>query len=295
MTKHRVAQAAALGILALIGWLLMEGGVYGSFLFLILPMLAGAVPVLFNPTLEDVAAWAGMRAAMIGCLLFLLIGIEGFVCTLMAIPIAAPLGALGGFLAANLRKPTNGGLMLALLPGSLVWDFTAQPVARPIVTSIEIAAPPETVWRYVVELPDIPEPTEWYFRAGIAYPTRARKQGNTRYCDFSTGSFVEPITVFDPPRKLAFDVTESPAPMREFSFYGDIHPKHLHGYMESERGQFVLTPMDGGKGTRVDGTSWYRHGLLPDFYWRIWSDAIVHRIHLRVLQQVKTLSERTPS
>ncbi len=210
----------------------------------------------------------------------------------MAIPIAAPLGALGGFLAANLRKSTTtAGFMLALIPGSLAWDIAAQPPVRPIVTTIEIAAPPETVWRYVVELPDIPEPREWYFRAGIAYPTRARRVGSTRYCDFSTGSFVEPITTFDKPRNLAFDVTGNPAPMREFSFYGDIQPKHLHGYMESERGQFVLTPINGGRGTRVEGTSWYRHGLGPDLYWRIWSDAIVHRIHLRVLNHVKSLSE----
>lgn len=295
MSKHRAAQGAALGILVLCGWLLMEGGVYGYCLFLVLPMLAGGASVLLNPEYEALPAYAGMRAALIGCLLFLLLGFEGFICMLMAIPIAAPLGALGGTIAANLRKPASAGLMLALLPGSLAWDITAKPPVRPIVTSIEIATPPETVWRYVVELPDIAEPQGWYFRAGIAYPVRARKQGNTRYCDFSTGSFVEPITTFDPPRKLAFDVIESPAPMREFSFYGDIQPRHLHGYMESERGQFVLTPIDGGKGTRVEGTSWYRLGLWPDFYWRIWSDAIIHRIHLRVLGQLKQLAERYPS
>lgn len=29
----------------------------------------------------------------------------------------------------------------------------------------------------------------------------------------------------------------------------------------------------------------------PATYWRLWSDAIVHRIHLRVLRHIKQLAE----
>ena len=67
---------------------------------------------------------------------------------------------------------------------------------------------------------EIPPPTEWMFRAGIAYPVRARIQGNgvgaERQCVFSTGAFVEPIEVWDEPRKLKFSVTSNPAPMEEW-------------------------------------------------------------------------------
>jgi hypothetical protein len=80
--------------------------------------------------------------------------------------------------------------------------------------------------------------------------------------------------------------------MNEWSPYGRIIPKHLHGYFVSERGQFRLTPLANG-GTRLEGTTWYRHGLWPAEYWRWWSDAIIHRIHLRVLRQIKTMAEAT--
>ena len=40
-------------------------------------------------------------------------------------------------------------------------------------------------------------------------------------------------------------------------------------------------------GTRLEGTTWYQHGLWPSQYWRLWSDAIIHKIHLRVLRHIR--------
>ena len=37
--------------------------------------------------------------------------------------------------------------------------------------------------------------------------------------------------------------------------------------------------------------AWYRHHMWPAMYGRLWSDSIIHRIHLRVLNHVKGLSE----
>ena len=108
---------------------------------------------------------------------------------------------------------------------------------------------------------------------------------------FSTGPFVEPITVWDPPRRLSFDVRSQPAPMHEWSPYGRIQPKHLHGYLVSKRGQFRLTRLANGP-TLLEGVTWYQHGLWPAEYWKWWSDAIIHRIHLRVLNHVRMLAER---
>ena len=45
------------------------------------------------------------------------------------------------------------------------------------MTAIEIASPPEVVWKHVVEFSEITEPPEWYFRMGVASPSRARIDG----------------------------------------------------------------------------------------------------------------------
>jgi hypothetical protein len=128
------------------------------------------------------------------------------------------------------------------------------------------------------------------FRAGIAYPIRAEMRGTgvgaERHCVFSTGSFVEPIEVWDAPHLLKFSVISNPAPMEEWTPYSHIDTPHLHGFLVSEGGQFLLTPLPNG-GTRLEGTTWYQHGLWPSQYWRVWSDAIIHKIHLRVLRHIR--------
>ena len=231
-----------------------------------------------------------------------LIGSEGAICIVMTLPLSVPSGALGGWLVythdpARMRR--GSAAMLLLFPmGTLGWDVMARPPVFEVLTAMEIGASPEEVWKHVVTFSDLPQPEEWFFRAGLAYPKRARIEGTgvgaVRYCEFSTGPFVEPIEVWEQPRLLRFRVTENPAPMHEWSPYTQVLPKHLHGYLISKQGQFRLNALGNGR-TLLEGTTWYQHGLWPAQYWRWWSDAIIHRIHLRVLGHIGTLAEKDQS
>ena len=98
---------------------------------------------------------------------------------------------------------------------------------------------------------------------------------------------MEPIEIWDAPRLLAFRVTHNPPPMRELTFHNNIQAPHLHGFLEAKRGQFRLIPLDGGRRTRLEGTTTYRHGLYPDFSWALWADGLIHRIHERVLRHIR--------
>jgi hypothetical protein len=111
-----------------------------------------------------------------------------------------------------------------------------------------------------------------------------------RKCEFSTGPFVEPITAWEPPRRLAFDVASQPLPMHEWSPYRDLHPPHLDDTMRSRRGEFRLVALPGGR-TRLEGSTWYELQLDPQTYWSIWSDLLVHQIHGRVLRHIKSEAE----
>jgi hypothetical protein len=230
---------------------------------------------------------------------------EGLVCLIMAAPIGLALASLGGALGywANHWRwiqsdsPAAFSVLLLLVPG-VQWTEHVAAVPPPVFivhSAIEINAPPQTVWKQVIAFTEIPPPKEWMFRAGIAYPIRAEVIGSgpgaERHCVFSTGAFVEPIEVWDEPHKLKFSVTSNPAPMEEWTPYPHIDPPHLHGFMISKSGQFLLTPLPNGR-TRLEGTTWYQHGLWPAAYWRLWSDAIIHRIHMRVLTHIKDEAER---
>jgi hypothetical protein len=278
---------------------LLKEGIYGWTLFLLVPMALGAVGAwVARAQTGWGAAGAGAVAVIAASFSLLALGVEGLFCILMCVPLVGPLGAVGGYLWyvwPGRQKARGAATLLLILPaGTLGFDVTAQPTTYEVHTTIDIAAPPENVWPHVVAFREIAEPGEWYFRKGLAYPKLTRIEGSgpgvARYCELSTGPVEETIEVWDEPRMLRFAVTKSPPPMREWSPFGDIQPKHLNGYFRSKRGQFLLTRLPNG-GTHVEGTSWYQHGLWPAQYWRLWSDAIVRRIHLRVLEHIKQLSE----
>jgi hypothetical protein len=235
----------------------------------------------------------------------LFVAMEGLICILMAAPFSIVLSTIGGMIGYSIQdrywgtrqRPAMLSIVLLLVPASFGIEHAAALRAPEFVvrTAIEINASPEKVWNQVVAFAEIPPPKELLFRAGIAYPIRAeisgRGVGAVRHCVFSTGPFVEPIEVWDEPRLLQFGVTANPAPLNELSPYGNIQPPHLHGYFVSEKGQFLLTALPGGR-TRLEGTTWYHDTIWPAAYWRLWSDYIIHRIHLRVLEHIRADAER---
>lgn len=282
---------------------------YGTALFLGTPVLMGFVAArllsLRHPrSLGDCGKAAVLAVSFTGIGL-LLFRVEGLICLMMALPLALPLAFFGGEIAYTLqewlrhRNRSLTTLLLAVLCAPLLLGAEAAVAPRPPLleayTAIEIDAPPEVVWKHVVSFSELPPPEEWLFRAGIAYPIRAEIQGSgpgaVRTCVFSTGAFVEPIEVWSEPVLLRFAVTKNPPSMVELTPYASIKPPHIEGFFVSEKGQFELRPLPGGR-TYLAGTTWYRHDLRPAFYWRMWSDAILHRIHLRVLRHIQRLSEQ---
>lgn len=281
---------------------------YGWGLFVALPFTMGfAASAIYG--FRRPRSWGGcvgvaaLSVALLGGTLFA-VAFEGAICLAMAVPIALPLAAFGGSFGYWLQRgqwirrgsPAFFSLALVIVPG-IQWTergIAPQPPIFVVRSAIDVQAPPEAVWNEVVAFSEIPPPTEWIFRAGIAYPLRAEMQGvgvgAERHCVFSTGAFVEPIEIWEAPHRLKFSVTSNPAPMEEWTPYTRIDPPHLHGFLISESGQFLLTPLPNG-GTRLEGTTWYHHGLWPAQYWRLWSDAIIHRIHLRVLRHIREKAE----
>jgi len=112
----------------------------------------------------------------------------------------------------------------------------------------------------------IPPQRDWILHTGVAYPTQARIDGTgvgaIRHCIFTTGEFVEPIEVWDEPRRLRFSVADQPEPMEELSPYPHLKTPHLHGYLESHEGELRLTSLPEGK-TLLEGTTWYTDRIWP--------------------------------
>ena len=280
---------------------------YGTALFFGAPIVTCAaaaywlnrgVKVSFGKTVGH-----SILVLFLASLAFLLFGIEGGICIVMAMPIFIPLAILGASIGysiaatAQRKHDHRRGMFgcLAMLPilASVETLFKENPVLE-VRSEIVIQASIGEVWNKVIAFPDIRSKPRGLFAWGVAYPIRATIEGQglgaTRHCEFTTGTFVEPITLWDEPNRLAFDVTSQPEPMSELSPYHSIHPPHLDSSFRSIRGEFRLIELPDGT-TRLEGSTWYHLDIGPRIYWKLWADQIIHRIHARVLEHIRSECE----
>lgn len=289
-------------VMAMVSVHLAEG--LGAILFVGSPLAMGVVAgYTYNKNSER-----GKTSTMLMALstlaaaggVLILFAFEGVVCLLMALPLAAPFVIFGALIGRSVADgpitETSPLLFILLVLPLAAW---AEPALRnerlySVTSQVHIAATPAEVWPHVVSFPPLPPPRELWFRLGIAYPIRARIEGQgigaVRYCEFSTGAFVEPITTWDEPNTLAFDVSEQPDPLRELSPYPWVYADHREDTISSQRGEFRLRPAPDG-GTILEGTTWYDLSLYPASYWVLWSDGLIRSIHLRVLRHIKAETE----
>jgi hypothetical protein len=302
-----IAVTGALGLgLIVLGTVVLRD--YGWGVFVAVPFSQGAIAMLIVGARRPAPLGRGLCAAIgsviLTALLMFVFPLEGAGCIVMALPLAIAFACIGAIVGYNVqhrpRLPAGviSGLVVLLAAAPCVLSATwLEPNRAPtiaVTTSVDVDATPETVWKNVVSFPDLPPPTQLIFKLGLAYPERARivgaGVGAVRYCEFSTGTFVEPVTVWDAPRLLHFGVAANPAPMRELSPYGSVATPHLTGFLEAHEGEFRLVALPGGR-TRLTGTTWYTDRLWPQAYWELYSDPIIHAIHERVLEHIKMLSE----
>lgn len=306
-----VFASVAVGLATLfLGTTILRG--YGFALFCITPLTIGILAPLLHGMggRRSFGSMLAVNTLSQLALMFCLLGfaMEGLGCLFMCAPLWFVCSLVGTAIAFPIHEllwknrfpargfPVVGLLLVFSAPLLMGVEHLAdlQPDLIPVTTSLDIDAPPAAVWQAVLAFPELPPPNDWIFSLGVAYPKHATITGHgigaVRHCVFSTGAFVEPITAWEEHRLLAFDVIESPHTMQELSPYPDLHPPHLEGYFLSRRGQFKLIDLGNGR-TRLEGTTWYQNRMAPAFYWRLWSDTILHRIHHQVLSHIKQISE----
>ena len=299
----------SIGITVLLSGLLTVWGIYGigeygMALFILTPLLIGFAPAVLIGQGQSIKANEAVKNGFITLAIFtaglLLFAIEGLLCIAMMAPLAAFLTWVGSLIGyALVRKSSDRSsltmllLLILLVPSTAYMEKDVEPELVEVTTSIDIDAEPAAVWKNVIEFPELEEPKEWLFKTGIAYPINAHIRGTgvgaIRSCNFTTGSFIEPVTTWEEGKLLEFDVVQQPAPLKEISFW-DIDAPHLQDYFVSKKGRFKLTALPGGR-TRLEGTTWYYHDIRPAFYWQIWSKYIVHKIHERVLEHIRKNAE----
>ena len=229
---------------------------------------------------------------------------EGVICILMAAPFVGLLGIIGALLGHWLATLTSrpayqvqSAAWLAVIVCAVGESVTPPAPLEDVVTSeVIINATPSQVWKQLKDIRDLPAPTEPLFVLGVAHPVETYVIGEggvgaERICRLSTGDMPERITVWKPEQELQFVVLDTPAAMREATFFGrELEAAHLHGTYTSLEGGFRLEALTDGR-TRLTGNSRYLLTIAPASYWNLWTRHIVGQVQLRVMNHVKAKAE----
>ncbi|HVZ98696.1 MAG TPA: SRPBCC family protein [Caulobacterales bacterium] len=269
----------------------------GISLTILLPFVQGFVlaltlgPKRYHPLATAALVGALVLIQFIGAAAFLH---EGVICLIiLSLPLITfvALGAVAGRWLARIRSTSaRKSVQVSLLPLVVLAVVGEASGPRPdheaaVTDSIVIAAPPEYVWRYVVQYPEnTSAPEYWLWRLGLPAPVQSVAQaprvGAARSCRFSDGvAFEERITELTPNQSMTFEVTKQPD-----------HPE-VTGHFRFDRGRIALTRTADGA-TKITATSWYRLQVRPGFYFDWWTADITRQVHFRVLNHMKRLAER---
>lgn len=278
---------------------------YGYGIFLIAPLLMGAVTGFFANRNRDLTERETSRLVIattfFGGIVLIATAIEGVGCLIMAAPLGIGMAWVGGKLGrAMARSGRYGGGQMASSVAILPIVFAIEVVFPPLVRfdttqTIAVQAPPERVWKAIVQMETIEEPISLLHQAGIAYPIRGRVfgagVGALRYGDFSTGTAIERVTEWQENRKLAFVVLKDIPGLRELSPYAHVHAPHVQGYFTTRETSFELVPQAGGT-LIVERTS-HELKLDPALYWLPFARTMVDTNNARVLRHIKRQAERS--
>jgi hypothetical protein len=256
------------------------GAMLASFIFGA-PLLVAAVTVWLAERIEP-RSWAYyFFAPMLSVTLFvagtLALYIEGWICAILILPLFAIVGGVAGLIVGAFCRLTGQPKRsvvscLALLPllGGTFEPFIPNAQRERMQTrEVFVAAPPETVWRQIVDVPDI-RPGEvdgaWMYRIGVPMPLEVRGEmrgtehlrhvaldHGVRFDQVAT-TWQEPVVVV---WRYRFDADSFPP--------GALDDHVLIGgeYFDIRTCTFTLTPVRGG--TRLSLSTQYR--VSTHFNW----------------------------
>ncbi|MES1200961.1 MAG: SRPBCC family protein [Pseudomonadota bacterium] len=280
-------------------------GLYGYGLFIGAPFVVGVIVAYIANREANLRMMETTQlvfgALGLGALALMGFALEGAICIVMASPLVAFMGWVGGIIGQGLarrRRERDGRTVLmsvALLPLLVSSEALMPPRADfESVESIEIAASPMQVWDSVVHMGPIPDAPAAPFRWGLAYPLRGEIHGEgvgaVRRGVFSTGVAYERVTAWEPGRRLDFIVLSDPPSMHELSPYAHVNAPHVRGYFRTRDARFAITPLPNGH-TRLTLSTHHDLDLEPALYWLPLAQWAVHANKTRVLQHFRRQAE----
>jgi hypothetical protein len=272
-----------------------------GFVFL-LPFSLGFVTAYFSKSKGAAAYFWGPQLSILSCLaIAIVVGWEGLICLILAVPVYCAMGALGGFAAWVTRKYSRRGSTVACLvmlmpPSSAALEsFIPVPTTMHHVhTQIDIDASTEIIWDKIVRVRAIDEPlTGVFYRMGFPKPVEAVIThdgiGGVRHARFEHDLvFIETVDAWEEGKRFSFriDVDPDHTPLTTL----DPHVTVGGEYFDVLRGTYWLEPKP-GEAVALHLESEFRLSTAFNAYAGIWGDFLMRDIQNSILRVIAHRAE----
>jgi len=231
----------------------------------------------------------------------LLIGWEGVICSVLAIPLVLPLSSVGGLLTKSHTVGTRGVPIALFLPYLISPIEQRLPTPRRLVetvTEIQIDAPPSVVWPLVASVDSIrPDERRWALFVAMGFPRPVSATlshpgvGGIRTAQFEHGLvFTETVTDWEPEHRLSFTIKPNTASIPPTTL--DPHVTIGGPFFDVLTGTYELYPSNDGRGTRLVLRSVHRVSTRFNTYAGWWAEHIMGSIQRNILVVHKGRAER---
>jgi len=279
---------------------------------LFFPMAITSVATILADPRGEGSTWRHIKIGWICITLFIMLAIillrEAGICAVMAAPFFYAGSALGSWISSlalrKLRSRSRSVVscvaILPLVGLPLEPGIPAPAIERQVQTIIDINAPPETVWRSTVEIPEVrPSELKWTFShniVGIPRPVDARLAGHgvgsVRHLRWTRGvTFEEVVTGWRQDRYLAWDFRFGPKSIPEAV---EGHISVDSDYLKLAGGDYRLDALPGGR-TRLTLTTRYVIATPINAYCTWWGQIFLNDFHGTVLNVIRHRAEAEAS
>ena len=279
-----------------------------SFLFLV-PFVIGLITAYHRQPTSKVFTLVGIAmplSSVLGIILIsLLAGQEGIICALMAIPVFAVMALLGSFVGVKLFYNNPNKMTISFV---LFIPFLVAPVETYFglnqeifteVTSIQIEATEEVIWKHITRVEPISEEENsisLFQILGFPRPVEAVLDtvavGGVRIAHFDRGLFfTETVTEMVPNKTLAFTIKADPDAIPPTAL--DEHVLVGGRYFDILNGKYELEKITSYQ-YKLTLSSQFRLSTNFNFYSGLWSKLIMRDIQNNILHIIRERTKQQP-
>ena len=272
-------------VILIAGFFLLDRDIvdYGWTFFLVFPTCIGFA---IGTHSKEKKVFLSMIVGILVFMGFLLIlGFEGMVCVLMALPLFLIMVGIGYLVQYKIvkRPPReNKDILISFTPLLILLLLTPiermivpEPEVVSIVNTAYLAFPPEAVFDAVKQMDQLTAEKPIGLKIGLPSPYKCELYADTigaqRHCFFKKGKIIAEITEYERGEILKMDVIDYTLTGRKWFQFVDATYA-----MEAD-----------GDGTLITRTSSYRSILHPRFYWQPLETWGIEQEHTFVLNSLK--------